>query len=281
MIYLDDGFFDHRKVIAAGDDAAILYLKLLGWLKQQRSDDGRIPAYVVPRHPVIIGGKALAQDRLVAALVQHGLWVVDGDDYLCHGYAERNEKAIRKSKQAATAARKRHADAGASAVRTQERPQGGDDADAGAYIHKPQPHPQPQPQPQPPVVDKSSSSTESVGRPEAPRSPTLDAARLHAMRAFKAQPAGSVRVPDSWRQAAMTGWLSEHVDECSQLTRERPDLDGPGLLALIDRPTTNPGYRIQPAVDLPTITDEDRAATKATRDGLRESIPTAVKREAS
>lgn len=271
MIYLDDGFFDHRKVIAAGDDAAILYMKLLGWLKQQRSDDGRIPAHVVPRHPVIINGKAVNQVPLVARLVEHGLWERDAAGFVCHGYTERNEKAIRKSKQAASAARKRYADADASALRTQERTQGDGDADAGAYIH----NPQPQPQPHPPGVAKSSSSSKPCGplaAIEEDAMPKVEAAaQAHAERVLKAQPPGSVHDAGAWKAKAAEKWKAEHGARCRRLLAECPDWSALDLLRRIEAPAL-PGYRIQPPVELPTIDGNERAASEPARAEARAAV---------
>ncbi len=272
MIYLDDGFFDHRKVIAAGDDAAILYLKLLGWLKQQRSDDGRIPAHVVPRHPVIVGGKALPLDPLVARLVAHGLWEVDGDDYLCHDYAERNEKAIRKSKQATTAARKRHADADANAMRTQERPHANGAADAAAYNPRSTSH-----SPHPPGVAKSSSSSRPVGplagEEEATKSKVEAAAHHHAERVLKAQPPGTVHDAGAWKAKASERWKDEHGARCRRLLAECPDWSALDLLRRIEAPAL-PGYKLAEPVVLPEVTGEERKASAATRAAIRAGLPT-------
>lgn len=106
MIFLDDGFFQHPKVFAAGGDATLVYLQGLGWLKQQRSTDGRIPKVVLPILCPLARGSG---PPLAGRLVEVRLWHDEGDHWLCHGYVERNAKAIAKSEQARGAANARHA----------------------------------------------------------------------------------------------------------------------------------------------------------------------------
>lgn len=145
MIYLDDAFFTHSKVTAVGDDAAILYLKGLGWLKQHRSTDGRIPLHVIPRIAPIIRDRPLPTDPLRDRLVAVALWESEQGHVVCHGYVEFNQKAIHKSEQARNAARKRHAlaaerasEQSADAVRTHSERSSERSSDAHATVHSPQ-----------------------------------------------------------------------------------------------------------------------------------------------
>jgi hypothetical protein len=89
-IYLENGFPEHPKVIAAGPLAAWLFVAGLGWLKRTKSTDGRIPK----------GQAALLADvpkSAIAKLVDVRLWHDDGDAYLVHEYVIRNAKAIQTS----------------------------------------------------------------------------------------------------------------------------------------------------------------------------------------
>lgn len=136
MIYLDDGFFAHPKVIAAGGEATLLYLKALGWLKQQGSTDGRIPTVVLPVLAPDLKGKPVTGrplTALAARLVDVALWDQEGPaHWVCHGYVERNQKAINKSEQARAAARQRHAKQQAPPKQPQSDRISETDADADA-----------------------------------------------------------------------------------------------------------------------------------------------------
>jgi hypothetical protein len=102
VIYLDDDFPDHPKVVAAGGQAAWLFICGLGWLKRSRSTDGLIPKPIVPRLSDLRRPADLAQ-RLVAA----GLWHDRGDAYEVHQYAEHNARSIARSETARANAQKR------------------------------------------------------------------------------------------------------------------------------------------------------------------------------
>lgn len=344
MIFLEDAFFDHRKVIAAGDDAVMLYLKGLGWLKQQRSTDGRIPLHVVPRLAPIIRDKAVPTDPLRQRLVAVELWEDDGTEVVCHGYVERNQKAIRKSEQAKGAARKRHEKAAATppgegpfALRTHLRPQSertsertadADEAfgpsaeanivanandvsgrhatneasgrrpdreppgqsvvspsgrnagaganaraDADATVHGPQSTVHSPPKTPPPSNGFTTvANPETEEEPAPPQTPTHDAARHHAERAYRAQPPGTIRLPSRWKAEAADRWLTEHQARAAQLLAEHPDLTGAELLDRVE-PKSNPGYVIHPPVVLPEITDDDRERSRAVIAATRAAQP--------
>lgn len=117
MIYLEEEFPDHPKTRAAGDEAAMLYVALLGYANKYLTG-GVIPGdharFESPR------GRRL-RDRLVDVNYLHG----NGHEcpnvcpqppkgsYVIHDYAERNrtalEKAAKRSERARHAANERHA----------------------------------------------------------------------------------------------------------------------------------------------------------------------------
>lgn len=86
-VKLDDQFPDHPKVIAAGGDAAWLYVAGLCYC-QAKLTDGRIPAAVVPRltdrrQPM----------KLAERLVEVELWEADEDAFWVHDYHDHNAAA--------------------------------------------------------------------------------------------------------------------------------------------------------------------------------------------
>jgi len=96
-VKLDDQFPDHPKVIAAGGDAAWLYVAGLCYC-QAKLTDGVIPAGIVPRltdrkNPL----------RLAERLVEVRLWEPLGSDYRIHDYHDLNTAAEKvKAKREAT-----------------------------------------------------------------------------------------------------------------------------------------------------------------------------------
>lgn len=110
MIYLEDNVLSHSKMVMAGDDGVMMWLRGLTWLKEQKSPDGRIPkAVVLARMAPIFGGKALNPAPIMKRLVEVGCWHDDGDHVVVHGYVERNEAAIQRTEIAKTKAHKRWA----------------------------------------------------------------------------------------------------------------------------------------------------------------------------
>jgi hypothetical protein len=99
-VYLDDGFFDHPKAVAAGGDAVLLYLAGIAYCKRKNTG-GRIHRDMVPRltdrkNPV----------RLAVTLTDVGLWEADGDTFVIHDWADWNREDNR-SDRARKAARAR------------------------------------------------------------------------------------------------------------------------------------------------------------------------------
>lgn len=100
-VYLDDKFTEHPKVVAAGGDAAWLYLTGLCWV-QRNLTRGLIPKELVSRLSDRKQPKKLAE-----RLVKVGLWEDAGEAYRIHDYEEHNESAMKRSEAARKAANKR------------------------------------------------------------------------------------------------------------------------------------------------------------------------------
>ena len=99
---IDDQFPDHPKVVAAGGDAAWLYVAALCYC-QAKLTDGHIPAGIVPR---LTDRKAPM--RLAATLVEVGLWHAIDDGFKVHDYHDMNPLASEvRAKRAATTAKPR------------------------------------------------------------------------------------------------------------------------------------------------------------------------------
>lgn len=105
--YLDDGFPEHPKIVAAGGDAAWLYVAGLCYV-QRHLTAGVIPAAIVSR----LTDRQSVQ-RLSDRLVEVGLWERHPDGFAIHDYAEANRSAMkakaeqdgRKARRSAQAAR--------------------------------------------------------------------------------------------------------------------------------------------------------------------------------
>jgi hypothetical protein len=189
-IKLDSGFPDHPKVVAAGWQAAWLYICGLTYCSRYLTD-GRIPKAQVRRLSDVPRPEQQAQ-RLLDA----GLWVDDGNDYLVHDYTvwqQPSEKIQREREEG----RKR---AKAS-------------AEARAKKGKPPPEDR-QPEVDVEVETSSSSSTSE----EPPPSDRADEEDDEAMQQAKQQLAD--RDPALPRVANVTQWLKTTAEEI----RCRPDL---------------------------------------------------------
>lgn len=99
---VDDLFPEHPKVLAAGGDAAWLYICGLCFTNRNLTE-GRIPKAVVPRL-----SDRKAPGRLAQRLVEVGLWHEENDAYLIHDWEKYNEGAEKvkaRKEQARNAAR--------------------------------------------------------------------------------------------------------------------------------------------------------------------------------
>lgn len=107
-VYLDDAFYDHPKIIAAGPAAGWLWVVALGWTNRNLTA-GVIPKHVARR--LVEGGR-----RLAPLLVKAGLWEDHDDSYRFHDYEQWNKTAAKREQaQKAARARWNHADAHADA----------------------------------------------------------------------------------------------------------------------------------------------------------------------
>lgn len=102
--YLDDGFPEHPKVIAAGGDAAWLFVAGLCWSRRHQAA-GEIPKAIVGR----LTDRKNAR-KIAGKLVEVGLWIDKGDHYAVHHYddwngseeVEREKRRERATKAAET-----------------------------------------------------------------------------------------------------------------------------------------------------------------------------------
>lgn len=254
MIFLEDGFFDHDKVIATGDDDAVLvYLKGLAWLKQQGSTDGRIPKVVLPRLAPVHKGRALPGAPSAARLTDVQLWHDQDTHWLVHGYAERNAKAIAKSEQARAAALTRHANAEQRQKRTHSGRKSETPADADATAMRTQMRPQPSPcvtstdtdtdtDTGTPTSTSSSSSSNGTSTPahpnpeeEDPRIPKINqACELLAHRALTARTGPPVTDRRAWLTRVTHERWVEHADRAAGLLEAEPDLTPDQLAAHLE-----------------------------------------------
>jgi len=99
-IKLDDGFFNHRKIVGLSKDAKMLYLAGLCYSGASLTD-GLIPKAALH----ILGAQTGTRStgRLATELVAAGLWIERGDDFEVHGYLEYNTRAdvVRGKREAA------------------------------------------------------------------------------------------------------------------------------------------------------------------------------------
>ena len=111
-VKLDDNIAENPKIVAAGEDAAWLYVVGLCYCSRNLTD-GSIPSRIVLR---LVSNRF--PRRLAARLVEHGLWIEDGEnyrvvDYLDHQRSRSDVLAQREQgKERAARSRERHANAG-------------------------------------------------------------------------------------------------------------------------------------------------------------------------
>ncbi len=97
-VRIDDGFWSHPKVMAAGLEATGLFVRALSWSCQQLTD-GKIPKNMMPA----LGGGARTK-KLEAKLSEVALWVDEGGHYHVPDFLEYNksrEEVLKKRKEAA------------------------------------------------------------------------------------------------------------------------------------------------------------------------------------
>lgn len=99
-VRIDDGFWSHPKVIAAGNAAIGLWIKAASYCAQHLTD-GFVPDHVVP----LLGGTRTQAQRLLSAKLWQkadGGWVFhDWDDYQLSKEKVLKRRAAAKGRQAA------------------------------------------------------------------------------------------------------------------------------------------------------------------------------------
>lgn len=131
---IDDGFHCHTKIMEAGTPAVGLYVRCGSWAAQQASD-GRVPKSIA---------KSYGTARMIKALLEVGLWHVEGHDckscpevdaksYLIHDYLEFNPSrvAIQKERNAKTIRQQRWRE-GKKKDQVEDAPESDVDADVDA-----------------------------------------------------------------------------------------------------------------------------------------------------
>ena len=85
-VKLDDNFAGHRKVLAAGLEAAWLHIEGLCYCAQQETDGAILDAALVK----LTQFSKPKAERLAVRLVEVGLWERNGTGYAIHDYLEYN-----------------------------------------------------------------------------------------------------------------------------------------------------------------------------------------------
>jgi hypothetical protein len=106
-VYLDDGFYDHPKALAAGEDACDLYVRGLAYCARNNTK-GAIPRDALTRLTARRKRRDLAA-RLVAVPpgFDFGLWEETPGGWMVHDYAEFNQAAIDRRERGRKAAKVR------------------------------------------------------------------------------------------------------------------------------------------------------------------------------
>jgi hypothetical protein len=222
-VYLDDQFPEHPKVIAAGPEAAWLYVCGLAYVKRHGTR-GFISAAVLPRisdvsQPV----------RRANRLVSVGLWRkrTDGEPgYEIHDYDEWNRTADARSAAGRKAARARWGskDDGASASESHsDRTASGNAIASESHM--------PQDAQSPPIPSLATSQTptdvSSAGPPGGGRQPIIDQATaiVVAHEIARRQANGDpVRSPDGYARTRHKPTRAQHEAAWHELLERTPDL---------------------------------------------------------
>lgn len=211
-VKLDDQFAFHPKVLAAGPEAAWLYVAGLCWCSQHLTD-GAIPKAAVPTLAAV---KRPSADRLVAA----GLWVDHGDSFEVHDYLQ-FQPSKAKVEAEREAARKRQ--------EKFRRARGGSNAVTDDVTsHSPTPDPSP---------DVGSTTDDDSPLPGAgsssgsqnPHWPAIAEAGLIAARSKVPAP----RNPDAFATKVAQNILREQAWAIPELLELRPELHDHRRLALV------------------------------------------------
>lgn len=82
-VKLDDSFYSHPKVVAAGAEAVGLYVMALTYASHHLTD-GHVPSAWVREK---VGARAA---KLASSLVEHALWSENGTGWVIHDYLDYN-----------------------------------------------------------------------------------------------------------------------------------------------------------------------------------------------
>lgn len=92
-VRLDCAYYDHRKLVAAGPLAELLWVRALAWCNRNRTpeSDGIVPTGALSRlgdftWRATLDGDAVSPSELAAALVREGLWVEVPGGFRIHDY---------------------------------------------------------------------------------------------------------------------------------------------------------------------------------------------------
>ncbi len=118
-VRLDDNFPGHRKVLAAGPEAAWLHVEALCYCAQQETD-GAILNAALAHLTQFSKPKAV---KLAARLVEVGLWELNGTGWMVHDFLEYNPS--RKSLEEKRVKKQRAGQAGGLAKAKQGAREGG------------------------------------------------------------------------------------------------------------------------------------------------------------
>lgn len=83
---IDDGFFDHPKVLRAGEDAANLYVRALVWCNKHLTDGE------IPREALRVLTSKRDAEKSAERLVAVGLWESTPDGWFVHDFHAHNPK---------------------------------------------------------------------------------------------------------------------------------------------------------------------------------------------
>ena len=220
---VDDGFWCHPKVIGLPLAASGLWVRALSWSCAQRLD-------LVPESFVrMIGGTT--EDA--AALVDAGLWIVDGEGWRIHNWTEYQTLTV--SERRAEAGRKGGLVSGQKRSKAEAKPKQkrfANEANDEAGTH---------PIPTRPVKPSSQPSATE----------TVNAAIEEAVRQRQATTTG-IRNPDAWRRTVRDQMTSEEdaVAKATRLLEQYPTANASQIAAALNGSTV--ALRLLKRETLPT-----------------------------
>lgn len=240
---LDDGIYDHPKVLEVAPLDRLLYVWALCWSSRHRTD-GKLRRRALGHVAALAGVDDLegAARRLVAA----GLWEDDDDGWLVHDFTDYQPAAAEVDELRAKRAEAGRRGGLASAETRRRSTEATGEASASSKPkHLPKQNRTPsRPVPSPVASASSSSGTDHEGRPQAVDD---DDSVQHLRRAQAvAEELGrrdsertpARRAPVLHQQAcADTRWAVQGT-ELLALARSRPDLDPSGLADIAEHPST-------------------------------------------